>query len=294
MSGAFLEFFEERGGLKIFGYPLTREFMEDGRKVQYFQHVRMEEHPENPDPYKVQLGLLGDELGFREPPISPSQIPPAGHPNKRYFPETGHTVALAFLAFYDNNGGLDVFGYPITEWGIEPNGRFVQYFQRGKMEWYPENPQGQRVQLGMLGTIYAEQFVESRHKEPDDPKAYSQTPDQDPSPEAEPTAVDGVSDIKTMATVQHPLIGVNTWQVIYVYVFDQFNDGVAGASIEIEVQYSDGERVQPSLPMTNADGFSRAEFLVETPRSGHKVIVNLFARYGELTAQTSTSFLPWW
>ena len=49
----FLEFFETRGGLGIFGYPLTEAFDDPARglRVQYFQRVRMELHPYNPKPY---------------------------------------------------------------------------------------------------------------------------------------------------------------------------------------------------------------------------------------------------
>src|SRR5690348_2280979 len=33
----------------------------------------------------------------------------------RFFPETGHTLAPEFVSFFDSNGGLPLFGYPITE-----------------------------------------------------------------------------------------------------------------------------------------------------------------------------------
>jgi hypothetical protein len=70
LLGPFLDFFASKGGLDIFGYPLTEEFEEsagDGsgstRTVQYFQRARMELHPENAGtPFEVQLGLIGTEL----------------------------------------------------------------------------------------------------------------------------------------------------------------------------------------------------------------------------------------
>ncbi len=42
-----------------------------------------------------------------------------------YFPETGHTVRGAFLDFFNQHGGLRVFGYPITE-EFSFNGKTVQ------------------------------------------------------------------------------------------------------------------------------------------------------------------------
>src|SRR5207249_5298822 len=69
---------------------------------------------------------------------------------ERAFPETGQTVHGAFLDFFDANGGLETFGYPRTG-EFELNRHVVQYFQRSRMEYWPENPPGDRVRLGLLG-----------------------------------------------------------------------------------------------------------------------------------------------
>jgi hypothetical protein len=296
VSGEFLQFYETYGGRAIFGYPLTREFKENDRQVQYFQRVRMELHGQNPEPYRIQLGLLGDELGYHQSPIPVSEIPSPDHSDKRYFAETGHTVAFAFLDFYEKNGGLDIFGYPITEWVIEPNGRIVQYFQRGKMEWYPENPPGQRVQLGMLGTIYVEQYVDpiyiQREDRPIPPSTLS--PEVVPTSEPTPVLTVVVSGIRMMSTLKHPIVGLNGKQVVYVYVLDQSGHGVQGASVEVDVQYKSSDPEHFVLGSTNANGHTQIEFPIGNPTPGYVVIVSLSARYGDLTAQTSTAFLPWW
>ncbi len=67
MRGEFLDFFNTHGGLRIFGFPITEEFPLNGRTVQYFQRARMELYPENPAGQRVQLGVLGEELGKRTP-----------------------------------------------------------------------------------------------------------------------------------------------------------------------------------------------------------------------------------
>ncbi|TAK30017.1 MAG: peptidoglycan hydrolase [Chloroflexota bacterium] len=146
VRGAFLQYFATRGGLNIFGFPRTDEIVENGRVVQYFQRARMEWHPESPPEWRVQLGLLGDEIGGRGTAASPNM----SAPNVRYFPETGHNVANAFLTYFTSNGGVDIFGYPKTE-EMSEGGLTVQYFQRVRMEWHPENPPEWRVQLGLLG-----------------------------------------------------------------------------------------------------------------------------------------------
>ena len=55
------------GGLPIFGYPTSEEFVErgeDGRDytVQYFERHRLELHPENRPPYNVLLSRLGNTI----------------------------------------------------------------------------------------------------------------------------------------------------------------------------------------------------------------------------------------
>ncbi|MBX6341055.1 MAG: hypothetical protein IRY97_01245 [Thermomicrobiaceae bacterium] len=50
-----------RESLALFGYPISEEFQQNGVTVQYFERARFEWHPENPDPYKVLLGLLGTD-----------------------------------------------------------------------------------------------------------------------------------------------------------------------------------------------------------------------------------------
>ena len=72
--------------------------------------------------------------------------------DNRYFPLTGHNVTGALLEFFERNGGLEVFGYPRTD-AFEENGRLVQYFQRHRLEWWPENPPPWQVQLALLGDI---------------------------------------------------------------------------------------------------------------------------------------------
>ncbi|MCY4436099.1 MAG: hypothetical protein OXE05_02040 [Chloroflexi bacterium] len=155
VSFGFKKYFEERGGLEIFGYPITPEIQENGFTVQYFQRARYEYHPEHAGTrYEVQLGLLGDILTSGRD--FPKAIPVPTTENQRYFPETGHVVSGTFLRFYNSRGGLDIFGYPISE-VIQENGRSVQYFQRSRFEYHPQLPEQYQITLGLLGEELAEQ-----------------------------------------------------------------------------------------------------------------------------------------
>jgi hypothetical protein len=153
VQSEFLAFFDRYGGEVVFGQPRTEALVQDGLTVQYFERVRMELHPSNPAQYRVQLTLVGELLGYRQGPIPVESIPPLSNLQRRYYPQTGHTISYAFLQYYDTRGGLDVFGYPITEM-LNEGGCTAQYFQRGKMEWHPENPISSQVTLGALGNEY--------------------------------------------------------------------------------------------------------------------------------------------
>ena len=57
-----------------------------------------------------------------------------GEEQRRYFPETGHTVGGAFLEVYESVPDAEfLFGYPITE-TVEHEGVTLQYFQRGVLQ----------------------------------------------------------------------------------------------------------------------------------------------------------------
>ncbi|MDE3075950.1 MAG: VanW family protein [Chloroflexota bacterium] len=151
LSGNFKAFFDDHGGLDIFGFPRTEVVQENGFSVQYFQRARMEWHPEL---NQVQLSLLGSMLTAGR--TFPSAAPAADGPVLKYFPESGHTVHHAFLKYFNTRGGLDIFGYPISEEMMDGGFR-VQYFQRARMEWHPELPAAYTVSLTLLGDRYIQQ-----------------------------------------------------------------------------------------------------------------------------------------
>jgi hypothetical protein len=149
----FLSYWNNHGALPINGFPISDEFMEtleDGKqyKVQYFERVRLELHPENPPPYDILLGQFGRKIHPADPAVAPK-------PGARFFPETGHNLEGSFLAYWTTNGGLPQFGYPITEEiteTLEDGKQYrVQYFERARFEHHPENPPPYDVLLGQFG-----------------------------------------------------------------------------------------------------------------------------------------------
>jgi len=152
-QGPFLRYWQAHGGLAINGYPISNEFvevLEDGNAytVQYFERVRMEYHTMNQPPYDILLGQFGRRIHPADPPASLI----AG---ARYFAETGHNVRGRFLTYWRRKGGLAQFGYPLSEEFVETleDGRTytVQYFERARFEYHPENRPPYDVLLGQFG-----------------------------------------------------------------------------------------------------------------------------------------------
>ena len=75
----------------------------------------------------------------------------AATPRLQFFPETGHTVVDPFLTYWERTGGLDSYGYPLTE-VINEDGLQVQYFERARFEYHPEHAgTPAEVMLSLLG-----------------------------------------------------------------------------------------------------------------------------------------------
>jgi hypothetical protein len=159
IGGSFLAYWQRNGGLARNGFPLSGEFrqvLEDGREytVQYFERVRLEYHPENAPPYDVLLGQFGRRV-YQGRAGRDADPPTAPAPGTRYFPETGHNLGGSFGRYWEANGGLAQFGYPLTDElkeTLEDGGTYtVQYFERARFEYHPENPPPYDVLLGQFG-----------------------------------------------------------------------------------------------------------------------------------------------
>ena len=153
ISGRFLAYWDAHGSLPINGFPLTGErleTLEDGKQytVQWFERVRMEYHPENAAPNDVLLGQFGRRIHPADPPV-------AQKPAHSFFPQTGHNMPLDFFDFWDRNGGVSQFGFPLTEEFTEQleDGKSytVQYTERARFERHPENGLTNPILLGQFG-----------------------------------------------------------------------------------------------------------------------------------------------
>ena len=178
IDGRFRQYWEQNGGLPVFGYPITAAANEVNRDTgqpyltQWFERHRFELHPENASPYDVLLGRLGVErlslLGPSWQSFYPEAGPKAGC---LWFGQTGHNVCnegpeSGFRTYWQTHGlrdprlnaygrSLALFGFPLTEPRLETNSSgdtvLTQWFERARFEWHPNNPAQFRVLLGLLG-----------------------------------------------------------------------------------------------------------------------------------------------
>jgi hypothetical protein len=184
ISGRFRTYWEQNGGLAIFGYPVTPASQQRNADTgemyltQWFERNRFEYHPENAAPYDVLLGRLGaDRLGQLGRNWQNEDGATGPKNGCLWFAQTGHNVCdqapgtrgaqAGFMSYWLTEGladsrldaygrSLALHGLPLTEarMGTNASGDTVltQWFERGRMEWHPNNPASFRVLLGLLGT----------------------------------------------------------------------------------------------------------------------------------------------
>ncbi len=183
LYGQFRDYWNGNGGLARFGFPITKVFNSkstDGNmyQTQYLERSVFEEHPENKGGAFEVLGrLLGVQFaGARMQTDSNFKAVAKPTDGRLFFDKTGHTIGgsdagnAAIRAYWEAAGNgnqtksIVVFGYPISEPFDEqvaapPAGdgktHRVQYFERYRLEYYPDNPDPYKVQLGLLGQSQA-------------------------------------------------------------------------------------------------------------------------------------------
>jgi hypothetical protein len=279
--GDFLTAYQSVADPKLlYGPPITDEFVSSaagGRLVQYFEHVRFELRPENPPELRVVKSPLGGILYDQEQPSALISLP-QGDAGCRLIQETGFQVCYAFLDFYDAYGGIDQFGYPISD--LEEHDTFaVQYFQFARLEWHPELPAGQRVVLTDIGRRYFTLFEDPRRAQP-----------------VTNGAPHVILELQAQAYVSQPVMLATGEQTVYVVVQDQSLAPVAGAQVTISLRTTsttaENEFALPAV-ITDEKGIARITFpMREQPNGLVEIVVSV--SYNGLKAKAITSYRVWW
>jgi hypothetical protein len=218
IDGRVRSFWEQNGGLPVFGLPITPQRAEqvEGRpfQAQWFERARLELHPENAAPYDVLIGRLGaDRLAQQGRDWRAFPHPSLG-PGCRAFAETGHGLCEPFRSYWARYGlqldgraevseaeSLALFGLPLSDVQseqIDGVAYQVQWFERARLELHPENAAPYDVLIGLLGgEVRAAAAAPVPTPSPGQPRSPSTVvgvtptptrPRRDPSPEPEPTS----------------------------------------------------------------------------------------------------------
>ena len=281
VSGEILNAYESiPNNTLVYGYPITEAFKratasgEAEVTYQYFERARFEFRPNQPSDLQVTLSPLGIFLYDLNQAGSVVAVAP-GLSACRYFSETGFPVCYTFLEFFDQNGGIAQFGYPISEIEIH-EGWMVQYFQRARFEWHPEFPPGQRVALTNVGQIFFNLT--------EDPKL-SLPPRDDYREQI-------VLGLNVQVFVEKAVLSPEELQTLYVIVQDQNSIPLSNAQIVFTLSFPNGDQ-QNIMPLTDKNGIAKLKFPITGQIYGLyevKVTVN----YNGYQKETVTSYRVWW
>ncbi len=173
ISGRIREYWEQNGGLPVFGLPIGPQQEEtiEGQPIQaqWFERNRLELHPANARPYDVLLGRLGVDRLIQQGRDWFTFAKGQPQDGCLFFDESGHSICEPFLSAWRASGleldgaagktqaeNLALFGLPISEPQTETmsDGKeyTVQWFERARFESHPENQPPFNVLLGLLGS----------------------------------------------------------------------------------------------------------------------------------------------
>ena len=155
----FYRYWLRNQGAEGIGQPLNLAYTEADKTLQYFEYARLEANnsEQNKAQAVVERGLLGRELTEKRQLDAPFQALSSGEVSllnteeqSRYLPLAGFVLGSDFANFWWQRGGVETFGYPISRPFYE-EGRFVQYFERTRLQLQVIRDLPPVVQMGRLG-----------------------------------------------------------------------------------------------------------------------------------------------
>lgn len=278
VSGEFWAFYSANDNARIvYGLPITEAYIDaaTGIQVQYFQNVRFELFPSNPPGSRVVLTPLGSLL-YEQGTVIENLT--ASTPNCTQENGWRYPVCSAFYDFYIEQNGADIFGLPIS--GLEyQQGRLVQYFEKARLVWKPENPTNAKITITPLGLQYFYFLEEDENRlAPIRNFEYNMQ----------------ISEIRLRAFSQNAILKNGNSQTIYVIAKDQNNTPLIGGFVEITLHYPDGTVVSMNHVATDEKGLAQIPFNVNSTGQPGITTVEVTVRYNSLETTTVTSFRIWY
>ena len=193
-NAAFNDYFNSRGQVRIFGYPVSRSFTLEGFEVQIFQRVVLQMNQGNVsrlnllDPNVMPMTRANASVFPPPDPALASAAPQVGAPNyasqvvefvRSVAPDTLNGQPVGFFNLFNTTVpappgsnpdivtllNLEIWGVPTSRPAADPNnGGFIyQRFQRGIMHFRAEVP----VTEGILVGEYFKAVITGQNLPPD-------------------------------------------------------------------------------------------------------------------------------
>lgn len=265
VRGAFWTYYDNMPNAEsVLGYPITEDFMNgSGVVIQYFQRARLEFR--NGQVYRTDLGRKTYQQGI--------QLNISNSLACEKF-DTGFSVCFAFRDFFNSYGGVSALGKPISPFEYQ-NGRIVQYFEYGRLEW-----SGQTVLVNDLGRVYFQMLGE-------DPALL------EPAKPLNAQTTKEVLSLNVRAFPWKAVTYANDDQMVFVVVQDQTSSPVSDAVGTATVRWTNGA-VETMPVRTDAKGISTLILKVANQKYGGLVTVDVSVSRGDLSGEATTSFRIWY
>ncbi len=277
----FQLFYTENGGRAVFGDTLTDAFIleQDSLLVQYFQNARLQTDNSTGSEVSTTVSLF--PIGEWALAGLDAQVPapPAGDTPGRLFPETSETVQGEFLQFYEANRGELTLGSPISA-VLDRDGQRAQYFQYGRLDYYPQLPSGQQVQIGPLGQAHFDAEMSF---------TYSRALSHQFVP------ANTVSEVSVYASVSRPTLYAGEDQLLYLTILTPDGRSVSGLQVDIDAIYGENTR---KMRLTLDEGQSKAQTMISTtdipPGERVELHITVHSGRGDLLGENEIFFRTWW
>ncbi len=272
VAAEFAAYYEANGGARVFGYPITAAFYPQPGSplVQYFQTMRLD-YDGAVRPYP-----LGEWAFPGMAQLEPAAVSENGR--ARIVPGSPYPIQDEFLAFYEKYNGEQLLGVPLSPQVTEAGLR-VQYFENARLEWRPELPQAQRVQLSILGQNHfdAEMAFTYRREV------------------ARPISSAGITAVQVMAAARYPVLYAGEKQILYATA--QTSDGRPVSNIRlIATLVFDDEQVELEMGVTDESGQAQLALDFGAIPPGKEVQVHITAvrSDGQEVGRRMLVFRTWW
>lgn len=272
VAAEFAAYYEANGGARVFGHPITTAFrpQADGSLVQYFQTMRLD-YDGALRPYPLGEWAFPGMTQLEPAPVSKNG-------RVRIVPGSAYSIQDEFLAFYEKHNGEQLLGMPLSPQVTEA-GLYVQYFQNARLEWRPELPQAQRVQLSILGQNHfdAEMAFTYRREV------------------ARPISAAGIPAVQVTTAARYPVLYAGEKQILYAAA--QTSDGRPVSDIRlIATLLFDDEQIELEMGVTNESGQVQLALDLGAIPPGKEVQVRVTAvrSDGQEVGQRTLVFRTWW